>query len=153
MDNERSKRIGRTTGKSTRISFDRQISLQAQISLDTGETAAPDKALEKIYWDSDLPGFGIRVYASGHRVYFVQYRERGRTRRRTIAAVDEIETRTARRRARKILSEVSIGLGVEDPFKVVVDASAMRFADLARLILDACQIGPRSWFRGLAPGF
>lgn len=24
---------------------------------------------------------------------------------------------------------------------------------LARLILDACQIGPRSWFRGLAPGF
>jgi len=24
---------------------------------------------------------------------------------------------------------------------------------LARLILDTCQIGPRSWFRGLAPGF
>ena len=114
-----------------------QIIVQAQISLDAGETAAPDKALEKIYWDSDLPGFGIRVYASGHRVYFVQYRERGRTRRRTIAAVDEIETRTARRRARKILSEVSIGLGVEDPFKVVVDTSAMRFADLAPLYLSA----------------
>ena len=25
-----------------------------------------------IYWDRDLPGFGVRVYRSGARVYLVQ---------------------------------------------------------------------------------
>lgn len=110
---------------------------QAQIPVDKQKISVPAKPVESIFWDSELPGFGVRAYATGRRVYFVQYRERGRTRRRTIAAVEEIEARTARRRARKILSEVSIGLGVEDPFKVVTDTSAMRFADLVPLYLAA----------------
>jgi hypothetical protein len=44
-----------------------------------------------------------------------------------MAGVDEIETRTAHRRARKILSAVSLGLGVEDPFKVESGNEAIRF--------------------------
>ena len=137
MDNAHSKRIGRTTGKTKHRSMFRELFRQAQMPVDKQEISVPAKPVESIFWDSELPGFGVRAYATGHRVYFVQYRERGRTRRRTIAAVDEIEARTARRRARKILSEVSIGLGVEDPFKVVTDTSAMRFADMVPLYLAA----------------
>lgn len=133
----RPKRLGRATGKSANRLVPHATPNPPPAPAATTETPATDKASESIYWDKDLPGFGIRVYASGRRVYFVQYRERGRTRRRTIAAVDEIAARTARRRARKILSEVSIGLGVEDPFKVAVDTSAMRFADLVPLYLTA----------------
>lgn len=137
MDNARSKRIGRTTGKSTNTFIRFERLRRAQEVVVEQKIGGSPKPAEAIFWDSELPGFGVRAYASGRRVYFVQYRERGRTRRRTIAAVDEIEARTARRRARKILSEVAIGLGVEDPFKVVTDTSTMRFADLVPLYLSA----------------
>ena len=129
------KRVGRRTGKSTNR-FIRQEHLgQVLQPILADAKPASSASVETIYWDNELPGFGVRAYATGRRVYFVQYRERGRTRRRAIAAVDEIEARTARRRARKILSEVAIGLGVEDPFKVVTDTSAFRFADMAPLYL------------------
>ena len=84
---------------------------------------------ERFLWDPILPGFGIRVQPSGRQVYIVQYRERGRTRRRAIGAVAETDTRTARRRARKLLSDVKIGLGVVDPFAPVALPTTLSFAD------------------------
>jgi hypothetical protein len=137
MPVEKRKRIGRRTGKKSDKYIHREDFGQASPPAEVAAKPAPIGEAEIIHWDPELPGFGVRSYATGHRAYVVQYRERGRTRRRTIAEVEGIETRTARRRARKILSEVSIGLGVEDPFKVVVDSSAFRFADLVPLYLAA----------------
>lgn len=118
-------------GRRTARVMDKSIQMQAidLWSADSiaGEISPVASGTEAIYWDAELPGLGIRRYKSGRQVYFVQYRERGRTRRRQIASVDEIETRTARRRARKILSAVSLGLGVEDPFKVESGNEAIRF--------------------------
>lgn len=145
MDNARSKRIGRTTGKSTDRFIRHEHLRQAQTPVAKQEISVAVKPVERIFWDSELPGFGVRAYATGRRVYFVQYRERGRTRRRTIAAVEEIEARTARRRARKILSEVFIGLGVEDPFKVATDTSALRFVDLVPLYLTVEERRWKEW--------
>jgi integrase len=88
-----------------------------------------DLPSEQFVWDPILPGFGIRLLASGRQVYIVQYRERGRTRRRVIAPVLEIDDRMARRRARKILSDVKTGLGIVDPFKPAAAASAITFID------------------------
>lgn len=41
---------------------------------------------ETVYWDSSLPGFGIRVKPSGFKSYLIQYRvrETGRSKRKTI---------------------------------------------------------------------
>ena len=61
------------------------------------------------------------------RSYVVQYRERGRTRRRVIGSVGEMERRTARRHARKLLSDVKVGLGVVDPFAPVAAPVTLSF--------------------------
>ena len=83
---------------------------------------------ERFLWDPRLPCFGIRVHPSGVRSYVVQYRERGRTRRRVIGSVGDMERRTARRHARKLLSDVKVGLGVVDPFAPVAAPVTLSFA-------------------------
>ena len=83
---------------------------------------------ERFLWDPRLPCFGIRVHSSGVRSYVVQYRERGRTRRRVIGSVGDMERRTARRHARKLLSAVKVGLGVVDPFAPVDAPVTLSFA-------------------------
>ncbi|MDE0059253.1 MAG: Arm DNA-binding domain-containing protein, partial [Defluviicoccus sp.] len=46
--------------------------------------ALPVGKREAVYWDSSLSGFGVRVYPSGSRIYLVQTRSGGRSRRLTL---------------------------------------------------------------------
>ena len=66
---------------------------------------------EKDYfvWDSELPGFGLRVFASGKRSYLVQYRARGRTRRYTIGLHGIWTPETARQEAKAQLGRIAHG--------------------------------------------
>jgi hypothetical protein len=43
--------------------------------------AAETQAAEYFVWDSDIPGFGLRVLPSGRKGYVVQYRAGRRSRR------------------------------------------------------------------------
>src|SRR3546814_6138622 len=65
-----------------------------------------------VSWDDELPGFGLRVFASGKRSYVIQYRSRGRSRRYTIGLHGVWSPETARREARSQLGRVAHG---DDP--------------------------------------
>lgn len=60
-------------------------------------------------WDTELAGFGLRVFPSGRRSYMVQYKADGRTRRVTIGPHGPITTDQARRRALTLLSDIKNG--------------------------------------------
>lgn len=48
---------------------------------------AEEDAERSVYWDTDLPGFGLVVTSSGHRSFVVQYRAGRRSRRMTVDGV------------------------------------------------------------------
>ncbi|MEZ0282614.1 tyrosine-type recombinase/integrase [Methyloceanibacter sp.] len=72
--------------------------------------AAPDKG-NRIYFDTLLAGFGLRVTANDARVFVLDYRSRAdrRQRRLTIGNIETWSTATARERARKLKREVDAG--------------------------------------------
>ena len=48
---------------------------------------------DRVFWDRDLAGFGVRVYASGHKVYVVQSRGVEGSRRATLAHTERCPQR------------------------------------------------------------
>jgi integrase len=46
------------------------------------EKTPPDDKRDVFLWDSRVPGFGVRLYPSGKRMYVFQYRTKGRQQRR-----------------------------------------------------------------------
>ena len=74
--------------------------------------AALAEAKDYFIWDDELPGFGIRIFASGKRSYIIQYRTQGRSRRLTIGMHGIWTPEMARREARIQLGRVAQG---EDP--------------------------------------
>jgi integrase len=71
----------------------------------------PGKA-DAIFFDNELPGFGLRLRAGGHRSWIAQYRAHGRTRRLTIGSVEKLTPIDARKAAKKVLAKVELG---QDP--------------------------------------
>ena len=50
---------------------------------------------DTVYWDSELKGFGVRVYPSGAKVYVVQ--SRGRAGRSALRSAGTVSSRPTRR--------------------------------------------------------
>src|SRR5438445_6337439 len=46
------------------------------------ERLPPDPRRDLFLWESKVPGFGVRVYPSGKRMYVFQYRTKARQQRR-----------------------------------------------------------------------
>jgi integrase len=63
-------------------------------------------------WDAELPGFGVRVFPSGKRVYYADYRTDSGRRRMTIGPHGKITTDEARKLAISTMGSVVKG---EDP--------------------------------------
>ena len=69
---------------------------------------------DAVFWDRDLPGFGVRVYASGRKVYVVQMRgPAGGPRRVAVGRHGEVSPDKARREAAEIIDRIQRG---EEPF-------------------------------------
>lgn len=67
---------------------------------------------DAVFWDRRLPGFGVRVYASGRKVYVVQSRGPGGSRRATLGRHGPLLPDEARRRAATAIDRIKRG---EDP--------------------------------------
>lgn len=64
---------------------------------------------DAIFWDRGLPGFGVRVYPSGQKMYVVQTRAFGRSRRVTIGPHEGIPFPKAREIASDIIGRIKTG--------------------------------------------
>lgn len=93
-----------------------------------------------------MPGFGLRIYASGRRQWVAQYRDgSGRTRRATFGDPRTVSLDEARDGARKLLSRVELG---SDP--QAEKQAARRAVRLGALVEDylvgaAQRLKPRSY--------
>ena len=67
------------------------------------------RAKDTILFDKSLLGFGLRIHPSGRKVWIVQARVEGRSRRIVIARHGEMELSQARRRARDMLGRIRAG--------------------------------------------
>ena len=64
---------------------------------------------DAVFWDRDLPGFGIRVYPSGLKKYVVQSRGPGGSRRATLGRHGEMSAEQARRSAAEAIDRIKRG--------------------------------------------
>ncbi len=56
-----------------------------------------------VRWDTTVPGFGVRVYPSGHKAYVLSYRVKGRKRLEVLGSCQVLTLDQAREKAKKDL--------------------------------------------------
>ena len=71
--------------------------------------ALPVGERETVFWDHELLGFGVRVYPSGRKVYLVQTRSGGKSRRVTIGRHGVLSAEQARRKAAQLIASIKSG--------------------------------------------
>ena len=71
--------------------------------------AAPEKG-NRIYYDDEILGLGLRVTAKGARAFVMNYRIERRERRLTIGRHPEWSATAARERARELRREIDLGI-------------------------------------------
>ena len=84
---------------------------------------------DAVFWDRELPGFGVRVYPSGAKVYVAQCRAEGKSRRITLGRHGVISADQARRKAALVIARIKGGEAPEPApaNKVTVEALAERY--------------------------
>lgn len=104
-----------------------------------------DTALDQgeiILWDHTVPGFGVRVKASGRKTFVIQYRNaEHRSRRLTIGRYGVMTLEQARKVARKKLSDVD---GGDDPVEdAILARNAITVKELAKRYMGLAK--QRDW--------
>ena len=84
------------------------------------------------FWDGDLAGFGVRVHATGRKVYVIQSRGPGGLKRAQIGRHGDITVDQARTKAAAAIDRIKRG---EDPFPAP-SAPALTVAGLAERYLE-----------------
>lgn len=111
-----------------------------KVRLDGNIARRKIRGREFFWWDTELPGFGLRVFAGGSRSWFVQFRQRGKQMRITLGRPPEVRAEEARTLARAQLAKVMLdGLPVsqkarrDNPGATLFRDFALRFwADYSR---------------------
>jgi len=88
----------------------------------------PDR--DTVFWDRELPGFGVRLHPSGSKVYIVHKRFNGKSRRVTIGSHEVWSLDAARREAGSIIASLKAG---QRPNRPGTDAPAVAGPTIAAL--------------------
>ena len=94
--------------------------------------ALPVEDRDVIYWDADLPGFGVRVYATGAKAYLVQGRGPAGARRVALGRHGVVPAAAARQRGAEVLTRLRAG---QDPVPGRRKGGGPTVADLAERYL------------------
>lgn len=88
----------------------------AQVLSEKTVKALPAPATgNRIHYDADVRGFGVRVTYAGAKSYVLNFRARGRERRLTIGSHPDWSVQAAREEAKRLKRAVDVG---EDPMEV-----------------------------------
>jgi len=111
------------------------MSRRTKITKRTIDAIVPPASGEINLWDSEVPGFGLRVRYTGSRVYVVEYRNRAQRKRRvTLGPHGRLTVDQARNLARQVLAAVARG---EDPAEERQESrSAPSFDEFANRYLE-----------------
>ena len=94
--------------------------------------ALPVEDRDIIYWDADLRGFGVRVYATGSKAYLVQSRGPAESRRVSLGRHGVVPAEEARKRGAEVLARIRAG---KDPEPGAKQSGEPTVADLAERYL------------------
>lgn len=95
------------------------------------------------FWDTTLPGFGVRVSPKGHKAFVLMFWQGGRQRRKTLGSFPEISLAEARFRARSTQGRLAEGVNLAAES---TGPEGLRFAQLAEEYLELhAQRKKRSW--------
>jgi integrase len=105
---------------------------------------------ERIWWDVNTPGLGLRVRPSGGKSFIAVYRHAGRNRWFTIGSVDRVGLSDARKAARAIIARATLG---QDPqADRIAERAAARagdtFADVCARFTQQVAMKKKSWRQG-----
>ncbi len=92
-----------------------EMTMPARTGLSISKRTVDALAVETsdaVFWDRDLPGFGVRVYPSGRKVYVAQARAHSAPRRVTLGQHGDITADQARKHAAVVIDRIKKG---EDP--------------------------------------
>lgn len=85
---------------------------------------------EFIYWDTELPGFGLRTFPSGAKSWFLQFRQLGTQKRVTLGKVGKTTAEAARAAARARFASVALD-GLPSPQPARKPSRAISFREYA----------------------
>jgi integrase len=83
--------------------------------------SVPAGKSEAIFFDADLPGFGLRLRGHGSRSFVFQYKIGAKQRRMALGAASAVSIGNARKTAERLYARVKLG---EDPASDKADAKA-----------------------------
>lgn len=114
------------------------------------------RSRERMLWDDDIKGFGVRVHPSGRKVYIVKYRNRGRVAKVTIGPHGAITPAAARARAAEIITAARTGKDLAG--RTLWEVNAPTVAELGKRFLDEyapahCKPNTQRQYRKMVEGY
>ena len=115
--------------------------------------ALPVGDRDAVFWDDRLPGFGVRVYPSGAKVYIVQTRHHGRSRRASLGRHGVITADQARRAAAAAIHRIKTGRGPAARPAGAVTVAALAARYLQEHVEVRCQASTQRMYRSIIGRF